>query len=382
MNSNLKYYPISEIKNKKVYGRTVDVKDVLPLFWNNSGVEFNVTGTEFWLDLEIGNGFHEPWVALELNDALMSRRMMLSEDNKFCCFRSMSPDAVKKVHFFRELQAMGEDDDCHVIIKGVWTDGDFKPVADKKVKIEFIGDSITSGEGTYGANEDTDWLAMYMSSSRTYATMLAKTLDADIHIISQGGWGVLSSWCNEPQNNIPRIYEKVCGLATGSFNEKFGTLKDYDFKSWQPDAIVVNLGTNDASAFNQPEYTNPVTGEKFKQRKNADGSFNKDDIERFKVAVVNFMKMLRKNNPKSHILWVYGMLGYDLCLPITEAIARYQAETGDSNVQFITLPDTTFKTVGAHSHPGYEAHKTAYEVLKKYLGDKLGLEVKDKYCNP
>ena len=110
--------------------------------------------------------------------------------------------------FFHKLQAMSEDNDCHVFVRGFPCDGEFLPVKEHKYKIEFVGDSITSGEGTYGAISDTDWLTMYMSSSENYATFTAKALDADYRIISQGGWGVYCGWDNDVRHNIPSYYEK------------------------------------------------------------------------------------------------------------------------------------------------------------------------------
>lgn len=157
----------------------------------------------------------------------------------------------KTMKFFRELQAMSEDDDCHVFVRGFRCDGEFLPVKEHKYKIEFIGDSITSGEGTYGALPDTDWLAMYMSSSENYATYTAKVLDADYRLISQGGWGVYCGWDNDVRHNILLLREDLRSWLR-EVNESVGAQKDYDFASWKPDAIVVNLGTNDASAFNQP----------------------------------------------------------------------------------------------------------------------------------
>ena len=267
----------------------------------------------------------------------------------------------------RELQAMSEDDSCHILVKGFQTDGFFLPVSDRRYKLEFIGDSITSGEGTYGANDDTDWIAMYMSSSRNYAVMVSDALDADYHLFSQGGWGVLSGWDNNPNSNIPSRYEKLCGLAGGEFNEKLGVSRPYHFEKWKADAIIVNLGTNDASAFNQPAFTDPVTGKTFKQHKNPDGSFNPDDLMRFEQAVIDFLAMIRKHNPDSHIVWTYGMLGYDLTLAITDAINRYQKQSGDENVAFLQLPNTTEETVGAHAHPGVKSHERAAKVLIEYL---------------
>lgn len=311
-NDNLKQYTLKETPHYKIYGRTDETQETLPLFFNGSGIEVNVTGTELWIDIDVDFDTHEPWIWTALNGAFMSRQMLMPGTYSLCLFRGMSPDAVKNVRFFRELQAMSEDNDCRLLVKGFRSDGSFLPVRDRRFKLEFIGDSITSGEGTYGAKDDIDWLSMYMGTSRNYARMVSDALDAEYRLISQGGWGVLCSWDNDPRHNLPSRYEKICGLAAGEMNERLGAGKPYDFQSWIPDAIIVNLGTNDASAFEQPEWTDPVTGRTFKQHKEPDGTYRQEDIARFKQAVIDFLTMLRRNNPTSHIVWTYGMLGYDL----------------------------------------------------------------------
>jgi len=366
-NDNLKTYSLKEMKNYKIHGRTDESQYPLPLFFNGSGIEVNATGSELCIDVEVDCDTHEPWIWTALNGAFMSRQMLLPGSYSICLFRSMSPEAVKNVKFFRELQAMSEDNRCCLLIKGFRSDGSFLPVSDRRFKLEFIGDSITSGEGTYGATEDTDWLAMYMGTSRNYARMVSDALDAEYRLVSQGGWGVLCAWDNDPRHNIPSRYEKICGLAEGEMNERLGAGKPYDFQSWKPDAIIVNLGTNDASSFNQPEWINPVTGETFKQHKEPDGSYNQDDLNRFKQAVIDFLIMIRRNNPDSHIVWAYGMLGYDLTFAITDAMNSYQKATGDINIAFLQLPSTTTETVGSHAHPGEKSHARAAKVIIEYL---------------
>ncbi len=335
---NLKYYGLKETAYYKIHGRTDETQDPLPLFFNGSGIEVNVTGSELWIDIDVDFGLHEPWIYTELNGSFMSRQMLTAGRYSLCLFRSMSREAVKNVRFFRELQAMSEDDACSILIRGFRLDGDFVPVADRRFKLEFIGDSITSGEGTYGAEADTDWLAMYMSVSRNYAKMVSDALDAEFRLISQGGWGVLSGWDNDPRHTIPSCYEKVCGLATGKTNERLGAWKPYDFGSWVPDAIIVNLGTSDAGAFHQPEWRNPETGETFQQHKEADGSFREEDIARFKKAVTDFLFMIRRNNPSSHIVWTYGMLVYDLTFAITDAMNTYRKCQGMKMLPFYSFP--------------------------------------------
>ncbi len=367
VNQNLKTYSLKDIENFKIHGRTDETQDPLPLFFNGSGVEVNVTGTELWIDVEVDYDTHEPWIWTALNDAFMSRQMLTAGTGSVCLFRGMSPEAVKNVKFFRELQAMSEDCGCRLLVRGFRCDGEFLPVRSRRYKLEFIGDSITSGEGTYGAEEDTDWVSMYMGSSRNYARMVSDALDAEYRLISQGGWGVLTGWENDPRHNIPSRYEKICGLAEGEINEKLGAGKPYDFSSWVPDAIIVNLGTNDASAFNQPAWTDPESGQTFEQRKEADGTFHPEDLARFEQAVADFLKMIRRNNPTSHIVWVYGMLGYDLTLAITDAMNMYRKDTRDSNIGFLQLPVMTGETVGAHFHPGEKCHVKAAQAIIEYL---------------
>ncbi len=366
-NENLKQYTLKETGHYKVHGRTDETQPALPLFFNGSGIEVNVTGSELWIDLDVDFETHEPWIWTALNDAFMSRQMLPSGACSLCLFRGMSPDSVKNVKFFRELQAMSEDNACRLLVRGFRSDGTFLPVRDRRFKLEFIGDSITSGEGTYGAEDDTDWLSMYMGTSRNYARMVSDALDAEYRLISQGGWGVLCGWDNDPRHNLPSRYEKICGLAAGEMNEKLGAGKPYDFRSWIPDAIIVNLGTNDASAFEQPEWTDPVTGQSFKQHKEPDGSCRPEDLARFKQAVIDFLSMLRRNNPTSHIVWTYGMLGYDLTFAITDAMNSYQKAAGDLNIAFLQLPNTTELTVGSHAHPGEKSHARAAQVIIEYL---------------
>ena len=365
----MKTYSINEIP-VKVHGRTIKDACPLPLFLNHSGVEVNCTGSELWIDLSVDCDFHEPWIATELNGAFMSRQMLLPGDYSICLFRSMTPGVVKNMFFYRELQAMSEDEKTHILVKGFRTDGEFLPVPERKYKLEFIGDSITSGEGTYGAVTDTDWLAMYMSSSKNYATMVGKELDADVRLISQGGWGFFVGWDNDIRHNIPSIYESVCGLATGEFNESLGSLKENDFASWVPDAIVINLGTNDSSAFETPPLDIPGMGT-FKQRKNEDGTYFEEDAEKLRNAIVAFLEKLRKYNPTSHLVWVYGMLGYNITMIISEGVNRYIKKTGDTNVIFLNLPNTTSEAYGSHMHPGVLSHERAAKVLVDYLGSVM-----------
>lgn len=369
--NTVKKYDLNEIPYYKVHGRTIPKACPLPLFYNGSAVELNVSGSELWADLEVSWHTLEIWVTIEVNGALISRLMLMPGSHSLCLFRGMSPEPVKNVRITRETQAMTEDEDCCLIVHGFQTNGLFYPVPEGKYTLEFVGDSITSGEGTYGAKGDPDWVPMYMSYSRDYARMTAEALGADACIVSKGGWGVLSGWDNNPNSNIPSRYEQLCGLCCGSKNESLGAFKPYDFSARKTDAVIVNLGTNDASAFLQPAWHDPATGRTFKQRLNPDGTYREEDLNRFEDAVVSFLHMLRRHNPQAHIVWCYGMLGYELSFAINDAMTRYIRESGDHNVIYLQLPNTTEETVGSNDHPGKLSHERAARVLTEYLRNYL-----------
>jgi len=351
-NKNLQYYRIDEVQQLFVHGRTnwPNEQKELPLFWNNSGVEVCTDGTELWITVECDYDQYEPWYAVEINGALISRSMLQPGENNICLFRGMSRGVIKRVFFYRDLQAMGQDDCCHMLVKGMYSDGDFFEVPKYDYRIEFIGDSISSGEGTYGAHDDMDWIPMYMSSSHNYINMISKKLNADVRIISQGGWGFYCSWDAVRDNNIPRIYDQICGLAHGEYNQELGADLAYDSSAWQADAVVINLGTNDGTGI----ATNP--------------SLSIEDAEK---EVIAFLKKLRTYYPKAHLLWVYGMLGYDINTNISRAVASYIEETGDTNVNYLTLPNTLENEYGSRMHPGEKSHRKAADMISDYLKQKL-----------
>ncbi|MCR5358248.1 MAG: GDSL family lipase [Lachnospiraceae bacterium] len=365
--NELKYCKIKEIDNICLHGRIDTTLDVVPLLSNGHGIEVNVTGSQLWADVEADYTDFEPWAAIEINGELISRFMIDKGHHRICLFRGIDPTRTTRVKFYRELQAMSDDQTTNIVIKGLETDGEFQAPPAYKYRLEFIGDSINSGEGSYGALTDEDWTAYCMSYSRTYVNRVGKLLNAQCRVMSQGGWGVFSGWDNNRNHNIPRYYDRICGLASGGANDRFGAAKPYDFSSWIPDAILINLGTNDCSGFNQPPFTDPDTGAVYKLNKKEDGSFVKEDVKLITDAAVNFLKTVRKNNPSSHIVWLYGMLGYDLSLYLADAVNRYKAESGDKNVTYLQLPNVNEKTVGARSHPGLKSHMITAEIISDYL---------------
>ena len=363
---------IKDIQELKIHGRTTACREPLTLFWTASGFECHVSGTELWVEVEITYDVYEPWFSYTIDEEWIGRQMLVKGRYWIPLFRGMNPEKIKRVRFFKDLQAMSGDGNSFMHIHAFRHDGKFYQVPERRLKIEFIGDSITSGEGAIGAKEEEDWIPMFFSSIRNYAYMTAEQLQAEYRVFSQSGWGVHNTWDNNLNGAIPKYYKEICSLMPGDENERLGGKQLHDFSAWQPDVIVINLGTNDASSFDQPEWVDEITGKRHKMRRNENGTYHKKDIEKFENAGKAFLHMLRECNPKARIVWCYGMLGLDFAQPIQNAVSSYINETADEKVSYLELAGTNDTTVGARCHPGYLCHQQAAETLVSYL-TQIGL---------
>lgn len=362
-------YKLNEIPHL-VHGRTSSCREPLTLFWTASALELNVRAGELWVELNADWSTCEPWYSFVINGVYMSRRMAEKGTQRVCVFRGMDPGVVKNVRIIKDTQAMSGDPGCLLQICSVSTDGELLPVEERGMKLEFIGDSITSGEADIGAREEQDWIPMLFSSENNYAVMVGRTLNADIRVISQSGWGIGCAWNNDPNGAIPPIYDEVCGLLGGDRNAKLGVHEKNDFKAWQPDVIFINLGTNDNGSFNQPEWRDAATGASFHNRRNEDGTMNSDDVERLCAKARTFLSKLRQLNPNSRLVWAFGMLGTELSDALKSAVEAYSAESGDTNVDFLPLTDD-IEHRGARNHPGVEAHRNAANEIIAYLNSTM-----------
>ena len=363
----LKEYACSQVP-LLVHGRTAGQRDPLTLFWTASGFELRAKSAELWVELETdySDDSAEIWVSTRVNGAWISRQMLNRGMQWLCLFRGRNPKEVKEVRLWKDTQAMAQDPKCLLQVRAFRCDGEFLPVSPRERRLEFIGDSITSGEGAIGAIREEDWVPMLFSAENNYAVMTADRLHADLRVISQSGWGVVCGWNNDPSAALPPYYTQVCGLLTGERNQALGAQQENDFSAWQPDAVIINLGTNDCGAFSQPPFHNPETGELFANRTREDGSFEPEDLLRLQKGVKCFLRVLRGKNPKALLLWVYGMLGEELSETISAAVAEYAEETGDRKAFYCRLQDDV-RHRGARNHPGREAHVLAAKELSQKL---------------
>ena len=365
----LRKVKIKDDENIKVHGRTIPDRNPVKLMWSGSAIEMNVKCSELYIKLEGCYSEYENWISIVINGGFMARQMLKKDKKWICVFRARNPEKVTNVRIIKDVQAMNADAKHCINVYAVKLDGEILPVEDRPLKMEFIGDSITSGEGTIGVGPDEDWISMFFCHPFSYPYMVAQKLNADYRVISQSGWGVYASWDNHPEYAIPVHYENICSVVPREEFESYGFHEKNDFSSWQPDIICVNLGTNDDGAFHNEGFTDPDTGITYKLRMNGD-EYVREDIIKVRDAVSGFLKTLRKNNPKAKIYWCFGILGDAMKPVIEEAMDLYKKETDDQNIGYIVLPNTDDDTVGSRMHPGYYAHlKAADAIVERIQSD-------------
>lgn len=343
-----------------IYGRTVR-QQPLPLFWTGSGVEIDTDGGEVWFEVESAHAFWEEWIRIELDGVCIQRFLLEAGRKRICAYRGLPAGIRRTVRLLKEVQPYAEDPDRYLAVHAIGTDGKLYMAKPKKCRLEFIGDSLTSGEGLSGPEGLTAWAPATFGLQGHYACLLANWLEADFRILSQSGWGVYCAWDNNVRQNMPAYYDRVCGIVEGEKNIAMGAQRENDFSAWQPDVIVVNLGTNDGSAAAQPAWVDPVTGRAWKLERGQDGRLLASSKKKVQDAAVAFLRTLRARNSHAYLLWAYGMVGSEIRPELEEAVETYRKE--DPRAKFVPLEGMRDEWVGANCHPNAASHRAAAKVL-------------------
>lgn len=361
----MKTYKINQIPFKRILGRNVadaGEKESLNLFWAASALEFSVQATEVRAQIESDYCGNEIWISVFLNGREISRFMVENgKTHDFCLVRNLDASKINTITIYKETQPMPGDEKHSLVIKNITLDDGGKFVSfendSKRKKIEFIGDSITSGEGLRGAVLQMEWIPSFFAASRSYASQVARNLNADFSCVSQCGWGLRWSWDGKKEASIPPHYENVCSVIGGDFQKQLGADKKYDFKNGF-DAVVINLGTNDNSALHL---------------QNVESSDSKENRELFIQTGIDFLKKIREKNPSAKIIWCAGMIKLDIVPAlIQKAVEQYKNQFNDDNVLYCTLDamedvEKCEEDMGSRGHPGPKTHKLAAEKLTEIL---------------
>jgi endoglucanase len=164
---------------------------------------------------------------------------------------------------------------------------------------------------------------------------LGHRLKADWTCVSISGIWLSQRKSGEP---LPTIYPRLT-LAAKSV---------WHFAQMVPDAVVINLGTNDG-------------GKPF-------------DAEKYQKAWAPFVARIRKNYPKAHIFCTIGPMGQSKQMQdlIAQAVADIN-QAGDARVYAVKLPvqDEKIDGIGADWHPTVKCHQRMADTLAPIIAEKL-----------
>lgn len=208
------------------------------------------------------------------------------------------------------------------------------PFPKKKYRIEFIGDSMTSGNGMdndsiqCGERHWFDQHCAYIS----YGPSLARRLNADWMLTSVSGYGMSRSCCNNTLT-IPEVYDYT-DLSQRSIV--------WNSSRYQPNLISICLGQNDG----------------------------KQEVSIFVTTYLKFLRKLRRLHPKATLLMLDSPMARVNFKPYLDSmLQRVYTKFNDQNT-WIYFYKKRYAN-GCFEHPNKVEHELMTEELYSFLRPKL-----------
>ncbi|GAM24435.1 hypothetical protein SAMD00019534_076100 [Acytostelium subglobosum LB1] len=205
-------------------------------------------------------------------------------------------------------------------------------------RLEFLGDSITCGYGIIGMSP-CPFTPETENNYLTYGQLIARELEADVNIEAWSGIGLVRNY-GEPNISsvlaFPDVFPRT--LATNP------SLL-WDFDSYQPNAVVINLGTNDFDS--QP---NPPA----------------DLFEQTYLQLIKTLNTVYPNQPK--IFLVCGPMISGACCDYVKSVAESSDQLTYIDLQNILEPSD----IGCQGHPNISGHikmsNISLPIIQKVMG--------------
>jgi len=326
-----------------VYHGRINFTDALApeIYWAGSGFTlwFEGTSVAVVLDDKKGKNYNNYYNAI-IDDNISEIKLIQCTEGQasYKIAEGLEPGIHK-------LQLLRRTDPTTPLtkFKGVKIDYDKQLVAPREqqppLKIEFYGNSITSGHGildeTRKNNDDRSTWDNYL----TYAAKTARAINAEYRCISMSGIGVMVSWYDLI---MPQLYDQLV-----PWNE----YPKWDFSQWQADIVVVNLFQNDSWLIqNLPEVPS--------------------DEQRIE-AYFAFIKSIREKYPDAIVVCTLGNMG--ACRSgskwpgyINSAVQKCNTERYD--FKGFSMPMSYKDTDG---NPTVSEHQQMADVLIPFIQSKL-----------
>lgn len=204
-----------------------------------------------------------------------------------------------------------------------------------KRKIEFIGDSITCGAGTDESEIKCDkglWFDEH-NAYMSYGATVARQLNAQYHLTSVSGIGMIHSCCNMTVV-MPQVFDKMM-LRNDSIR--------WDFSRYTPDVVTICLGQNDGV----------------------------QDSTAFCSAYLKFVNRIRTYYPKADIVCLSSPMANEeltgMLKRLIPSVVKAANNAGDKRVTYFFFSRSY--NSGCGGHPNMAEHQLIAAQLTAYLKD-------------
>ncbi len=334
-------------ENVRLLGRMDPENDPVCLDWTGSGFEVNFQGGELWAELEATSDAPDMWVCACVDGYPVARFMVEKARRWYLLVHGMDKTLSRVVSLMKETQPMPQSPEATVIVHGIRHDGELLPLPEPALRVEFIGDSLSSAEGALAPSGNTEWLPMWFTACGNYSHYACRALNAERRLLSQSGRGVCWDYLFNPEGNMADGYEQIVGPLKGGAAEARGCQKKYDFAAWKADVVCIRLLSNDIGGM---------------RRENNEAEMTPVLIE----GAARFIRKVRACNPEAHIIWI--LPGSHSIPDIgVAAVERCLAE-GLDRISHFAVPDYGPDDLGARNHPN-----AAYN---ERLGKLLAAEIR------
>ena len=333
---------LADDANLQYTGRIDVTKPSEPqISWPGTSIAGNFTGQflAVTLDDQAGKNYFNVFIDNDFN-----RPIIIKAEKGYKNYIIAANLALGKHSFLLTKRTEGEEGATTIKSFELAEDGKLlAQPARLKRKIEFFGDSITSGMGNESPDDGPDDLLKDKNNFSAYDAITARNLKAELHVISQSGIGIMVSWF---PFTMPQFYDQL--NAVGNNNSQ------WDFSSWTPDVVVINLFQNDSWLTDRERRMNP----------------NPTDEQRIQ-AYIDFVKTIRGKYPNAYIICALGSMdatkigskwpGY-----ITTAVARIKQDHPKEKMDTIF-----FEFTGYGAHPRVKHHQVNAAKLTAFIKQKM-----------
>jgi lysophospholipase L1-like esterase len=219
----------------------------------------------------------------------------------------------------------------------------------KSRKLEFLGNSITCAFGTESKSKDSKFSPETENSYLSYANVLARAFDADVNLVARSGRGVVRNYnersmISTREATIPKLFSRMF--------DSDSTIS-WDFKRYTPNAVILNLGTNDYSTQPQP--------------------YKALFIDRYLKLIAHVRAAY---GDQTEIFCLVGPMTDEPCYSYVKELVEIQKIVNkDSHITFIGIPKALLsleKDFGAAGHPGGDGQKKMAQIVAPVISTVMG----------